>query len=197
MLQICHICQILHVHILDYYITTYTSYELGAFNNVIRSTGIHTFHITGKSPWTNMPGTLHKYLPLHFYCSLHIGSTLLHITTYTSYELGAFNNVIRSTGIHTFHITGKSPWTNMPGTLHKYLPLHFYCSLHIGSTLLHISSTNQWTATLIYHIAAKYVPAKNAPQMPEIRHMPNHLLCIYEGSMPMYMPHMKPLSLLI
>ena len=34
------------------------------------------------------------------------------------------NNVTRSTGVHTFHITG------MPTTLYIYVPLHFYCSLH-------------------------------------------------------------------
>ena len=34
----------------------------------------------------------------------------------TSHQLHAFNNVNRSTGIHTFHITDICPWTNMPAT---------------------------------------------------------------------------------
>ena len=62
-----HICQILHVMISKNCVSIYTSYELNAMNNVTRSTGIHVFHITALCPWTNMPPTLYKYIPLHIY----------------------------------------------------------------------------------------------------------------------------------
>ena len=42
-----YICQLLHVHISDYYVNIYASYELTAINNVTQSTGIHAFYITG------------------------------------------------------------------------------------------------------------------------------------------------------
>ena len=73
----CHIYQWVEVQIWDYYSSIYNSYELNAISNVTRSTGIHIFHITGMCPWTNMPTTLHKYVPLHF-CSLQIDPTVLH-----------------------------------------------------------------------------------------------------------------------
>ena len=79
---------------------------------------------------------------------------------YTLYELNTTNNVTRSTGILTFHITGICPWTNMPSKLHKYVPLHFF-SLHIEPKLLHISVKNLYTAIFIYHFIAKYVQLRN------------------------------------
>ena len=51
--------------------------------------------------------------------------------------LNAITNVTKSTGIHTFDITYICPWTNMPITLHIYVPLNFYCSLHMDHSLLH------------------------------------------------------------
>ena len=47
---ICHICQLLHMHIWYNYVSIYTSYELNAINNVNSSTGIHTLHIGGICP---------------------------------------------------------------------------------------------------------------------------------------------------
>ena len=74
----CHICQLLHVHIGDNYVSIYISYELTAINKFTRNTGIHTFHIIEICPWTNMPTTMHIHVPQHFYCSLHIDPILLH-----------------------------------------------------------------------------------------------------------------------
>ena len=48
-------------------------------------------------------------------------------------------NVTMTTGMHTPHITGICPWTNMPATLHICVPLHFYCRLKINPTFLYIS----------------------------------------------------------
>ena len=42
-LHIGHICQLVHVHILDNYVSIYASYEATAINNVTSSTGKHTF----------------------------------------------------------------------------------------------------------------------------------------------------------
>ena len=77
----CHICQLSQVHIGHNYIHIYTSYELNAINNVFRSTGVHTFHIIDICPLTNMSAILLIYVTLHFYCSLHIDPTLLHMST--------------------------------------------------------------------------------------------------------------------
>ena len=76
--KVCHICKLCSCKIQDYVRVYHTSYELNAINNVTRSSGIHTFHITGLCPWTNMPATLHNYVPLHYYCILNIYATLLH-----------------------------------------------------------------------------------------------------------------------
>ena len=63
----------------------------------------------------------------------------------SSYELTAINNVIISTATYSFHIMGTCLWTNKSATLHMYVPLYCYSSLHIDSTLLLIQvqkSTN-------------------------------------------------------
>ena len=75
--HLCQICKSVHVQIWGNYVSIYTSYELHAVNNVIRNTGIHIFHITGIYPWTNMPATMHIYVPLHIYCNLYTDPTLL------------------------------------------------------------------------------------------------------------------------
>ena len=49
----------------------------------------------------------------------------------------------RSTGTHTFHITGMCSRTNKPATLTIYILLYFYCSLLIDPTLLHTSVKNK------------------------------------------------------
>ena len=45
----------------------------------------------------------------------------------------------------------------IPDTLHIYVPLHFYCSLHTDPTI-----TKQ-TATFIYYAIVIDVPATNMP----------------------------------
>ena len=77
---ISQISLLLNVQIGDNCVSIYTSFELSAINNVTRGTGIHTFHNTDICSWTNMPATLHKYVTLCFYCSLHIDPILLHIS---------------------------------------------------------------------------------------------------------------------
>ena len=54
-LSICHIYRLGHVHIWHNYASIHTSYELATINNVTRNTAIHTLHIVGICPWTNMP----------------------------------------------------------------------------------------------------------------------------------------------
>ena len=44
MSYICHVCQFLHVHISDNYVSIYTSYELTAINNMTRRISIYTSH---------------------------------------------------------------------------------------------------------------------------------------------------------
>ena len=62
-----------------------------------------------------------------------------------------------STRIHKFHIIDICTSQNMPATLHTYVPLHCYCSLHTDSTLLHISVRKQQTVTCACHVIAIYV----------------------------------------
>ena len=85
------------------------------------------------------------------------------VSIYTSYELTAINNLTRSTGIHTFHITGICFWTYKCATLYIYISLHFSCSLPVNPTLMHISIKNQYTAMFIYHTTAKSVPVTYVP----------------------------------
>ena len=79
----CHVyatyTQLFHVYIWDNYASIYTSNKLIWINYVTRSTGIYTFDITDICSWTNMPGTLDKHVPRHFFCILNIDPTLLHI----------------------------------------------------------------------------------------------------------------------
>ena len=73
------------------------------------------------------------------------------------------NNVTMKSSIDTFHITAICPEANKPATLHIYILLHCYLSLHIDPTLLHISINTLQNATLIYNATAIYVPATNMP----------------------------------
>ena len=67
---------------------------------------------------TNMPpNTTHKpHMPISS-CA-HIRQ--LH-SIHAPYEPNAISNVTWKTGIHTFHITGICPSTNMPPTSHIYV----------------------------------------------------------------------------
>ena len=71
-----------------------------------------SFHVCfHEYVWLEMLGCMHLYL--------------------YAYAFIAIKNVIRSTGVHIFHIIGLFPWTTMPAILHIFVPLHYYCSLHI------------------------------------------------------------------
>ena len=48
-------------------------------------------------------------------------------------------------------------------SLHIYIPVHYYCSLHTDPTLLHIAVNKQQTATFTYHAIAIYVLITNTP----------------------------------
>ena len=76
--HICHICQLLYVHILDNYARIYISYDLNVINTVIKSTAVYTFHITDICPWTNMSTIMHINALLHVYCNLHIDPIIAH-----------------------------------------------------------------------------------------------------------------------
>ena len=107
-------------------------------------------------------------MPLNIY-AWHI-SCLSHCPNNTSYKLTTINNVTRPPGIHAFHIAGTCPCRNIPATLYKYVPLHFYCSLHIDPTLLHTSfkhSKLQLLFTLLQYICWQHI----SPQMWQLCHM--------------------------
>ena len=102
--HVSHLCQLINVQIWDNYVSIYASYEPNTINNVTRNTDIHTFHIIGICPWTNLPVTLHIYVPHHYYCGLHRDPTL-----YTSQKIK------QQSTKGTPHIIVKYvPETNMP-----------------------------------------------------------------------------------
>ena len=77
------------------------------------STAISTWNsIAMYWPATNMSHNM-PYIPNMPMCTYNTN-----VSINTTYELAAINNVIRSTDIHTFHITGICPCTNMYLTSH-------------------------------------------------------------------------------
>ena len=84
----------------------------------------------------------------------------------------------------------------MPPTLQIYVPLHFYFSLHVDPTLLHIFIKK--AATIIYQSIAQYVPASNMPlKCQKYGLCPNYSMCTYRASMQIKLPHMKLLPLMM
>ena len=79
-------------------------------------------------------------------------------------------NVIRSTGIHKFHIIGICPWTNMPPTLHICLTALLRWLTYRTYISTHWSPKNQQTVTFNYHVIG-YICAshKYAPQIPHMK----------------------------
>ena len=74
-LSTSQIYELVHAQIRNKYVSINTLYELIKSNNVTRNTGIQTFHIFTICPCTDMPTTLHIYVPLHYHCSLYINCT--------------------------------------------------------------------------------------------------------------------------
>ena len=105
---------------------------------------------------------------MHHICQI---SKLVHVWIYFIYTYSN-HNVTWNTGIHLFYIIDICPWTNMPVTLHIYVPLHVYCSPHIEPALVHISQKQHQTANFLYH-AICTIGANNryASQIPYISHI--------------------------
>ena len=86
MLKICHICQLIHEQLCDYYVFIYTSYSLNAINNVTRSSCICNYI------------QLHTYAPKqtflsHCTCMSYYSSTLSqHSTLHSSTHPTKINN---------------------------------------------------------------------------------------------------------
>ena len=81
--------------------------------------------------------------------------------------------------IHTIYITGICLRTNMP--IHIYVPLPFYCSLH---------------KSISYNINLPYycrICANNkyVPQCQKYATFQYYSMCLYVGSIPIHMLHMK------
>ena len=107
-----------------------------------------------------------------------------YVSIFTLYELTAMNNIITNTAIHTFHIIGKCPWINMSITLYIYVPLQYYCYLHVGPTGLHIQVKKQQTATSNYHTLKCQIYATYA----------HYFMCTYQMAMSVYRPYMNSLQ---
>ena len=115
------------------------------------------------------------------------------VWVYVSYELTAISKMTRSTGVHTFHIIGICPWTNISPTLHIHVPLLSYHSLHIDPTLSHTQVKNQ-QAKPLFTIIAICTSNKYSQQMSHICHMCKSPYVHHWGSMPIYMPHITSLT---
>ena len=138
-------------HILCRYETTrsiYISYELNATHSVTRGPGVHAFHVTCICPWTNVPVTLHIYVPLHFYCSPHIDPTL-----------------------------------------YTYVPLYFYCSQYTDPTLLNIQVKRlQLLFTMLYpYMYQQQICLSNSK-------CANHILCRYKKTKSIHIAHMNSMQ---
>ena len=172
----------------------------------ITHTAIYTTGIQNQHFWIHVPKHNQVQYLLHM-LSLYMGQQQIcisicniynlvqvhiwhnYFSTNTSYELNTINNVTRSTAIHTFHIIGICPWTNMPAPLHINVPLHYYCHLQIS----HIST--QKTSTSLYHVIVMYVPTTNMHLKCHIWHIPKFLnVHQSEGSRLIYMEHMNSLA---
>ena len=117
---VCHICQLIHVHIGDNYVSIYTSHEPNAISNMTRSTGVNTFHMTDLCPGANIHATLHMHVPF-----LHIDPTFLHIS---------LKNQQNATLIQ--HIIAKDvPVIYLPLQFHKYCICPHYLTRIYGESM--------------------------------------------------------------
>ena len=109
--NICHICQLVHVHISDNQVSIYTSCELAAINCVTTSTGIHTSHIIGICPWTKYAYHIAYVYPSAFACSLHRP----HITAHVNKKQQILTFIYHA-------IATYRPTTDIPIKCHVYAP---------------------------------------------------------------------------
>ena len=136
----------------------------------IQPIAMHISHITAKICARK------KYAPqiphIFYICQLlfHMQISDNYVSIYTPYQLTAINDVTMTTDIYIFHIIGICPRTNMSPTLHIYVLLLFYCSLHI--------KPQQQTATFNYHVITTYMPFTNMPI--KCHRYTNYFMCRYE-----------------
>ena len=86
-----------------------------------------------------------------------------------AYNLTAINSVTRNTAIHTFHIIGIYPGTNMPTTLHIFVPLHYYCTLHTDCTYKFKKKNFQLLTMFLPNMCQEEAFPWNATYMPHMK----------------------------
>ena len=143
-------------------------------------------HIHAKN-W-NAP-KMPKISQTHQVVQVHIQGN--YVSIYASYELTAINNVTRNIVIYTFHTIGIYSWTSMPTTLHTYVPLHCYYSLHRPNITAYTSTKN---ATFIIHAIAIYTVYANNKYNSQMPHITSYFMCKYETTMSVCMPHINSLQ---
>ena len=83
-----------------------------------------------------------------------------------------------------FTFIGICPWKNMPATLHIYVPLYYYCSLHIDFQV-----QVKKTATFNYHSITIYMPKTNILFACQIYPIcTNYFMCRYKATLSVYIP---------
>ena len=93
------------------------------------------FYPLGQVDWNEMQHTF--FVMWHHLCWLMCTYETT-MSVFIPHELNAISNVTTHSSIKTFNIIEIWPWANMPAILNLHVPLHYYRSLHIDSTLLHI-----------------------------------------------------------
>ena len=93
------------------------------------------------------------------------------MSIYTSYELTIMSSVTRITGIHTIHITGIYPLTNIPPILHTHVPLHCTCGVHIKPTLVHTQLKARQCSYYLSCYCHIYAINNCAPKIPHVPHV--------------------------
>ena len=86
---------------------------------------------------------------------------------YTSYEPNAINNVTRNTDIQTFTLLAYAP-EQICLPHHTYVPLYYYCGLHIGTHIIaHTSKQNNYLQQ-VFHTLLLNMCQKHASHMQHI-----------------------------
>ena len=78
-----------------------------------QTTDIHIFHIIDICSSANMPATLHMYVPLHYYCSLHI-------------ELNSNMHMYYAFSKHIYSLSSMTTYVYWADTCFSMIPLIFH-----------------------------------------------------------------------
>ena len=91
-----------------------------------------------------------KYAPQMSHMQISSCSDVRQLCQYLHHAWTSINIVARNIAIHSFHLIGICPWTNIHATCHMFHCT--YSSLHIDPALLHICNKNTTDMSIKGHI---------------------------------------------